>query len=168
MIKIRHLAVLIFPVLALFWYLLPEPAPVHVDISKLQVADSFSMTTGDGRHHLYIFESLDCAFCAKLHPELAKLRNTTVHIFPLPGHSASAKARSQSAWCAADPGKAWSAVYLGIEPTTARCPSTALERNLSNARSLGLSATPAIIFGDGSVIQGYQSAAQLQAKAEQV
>jgi thiol:disulfide interchange protein DsbC len=168
MIKSMRIPVFVALFAALMWYLSADTVPAHVDVAKLPVVDSFSSITGDGRTHMFIFESIDCAYCAKLQPELSKLRNTTVHILPLPGHSDKSKALAEAAWCAPDPAEAWRAAFAGVAPQNERCSGSALERNLARAKSMGFTVTPTIILGDGTVIQGYQTASQLQEKIRDV
>jgi len=164
-IKFNQVAIIGVAFALLVWSMLSDSAPTHVDISKLQVADSFSLPANEDDRHIFVFESIDCTYCAKMHPELAKLRGVTVHIFPLPGHSERARAMAEAAWCAPDPASAWVAAYSGtVPPKSEQCVGTVLDHNLALAKSLGLQATPAIIFADGRVLQGFQTAEQLQSK----
>lgn len=163
--KIKLISIFAIAISALVWYFFSTQAPLTVEVTRLRVVDSFSIVTGDGRDHLFVFESIDCTFCAKLHPEFTKLSNATVHVFPLPGHSPKAVALSKAVWCAADRPLAWQEAFDGITPAnSSQCAGDALERNLVLAKDLGLEATPTIVFGDGSVSVGILEGVKLQAK----
>ncbi|MCU6501927.1 DsbC family protein [Rugamonas sp. A1-17] len=163
--KIKLIPIFTMSIFALAWYFFSSQVPLTVEVTKLRVVDSFSIVMGDGRDHLFVFESIDCAFCAKLHPEFSKLKNATVHLFPLPGHSPKAVELSKAVWCAADRPRAWREAFDNITPAnSSQCAGDALERNLVLAKSLGLQSTPSIVFGNGNVSVGYLDGEKLQAK----
>lgn len=159
---------LLLVVLALLWVFVPGASTVRVNLTSIPEAQSFRLPVGSGRHHVYVFESLDCAYCAKLHPELNRLRDATIHILPLPGHSPTSRTLAANAWCAADRPGAWTEAFKGVSSNGPACASSPLEMNLALAKSLGLRSTPAIIFGDGSTHEGYLSAAQMQERIDSI
>lgn len=142
----------------------------QLDAAMLQTlakGDTFKTVQGEGSRAVHVFISTDCSYCRQVEPELAKLQNVTIYRHLLPGHSREGKESAVKVWCADAPISSWRAVAAGREidahHTKEDCDLGALERNKETAQRLGLKATPAMIFGDGQVSVGMQSAGELGA-----
>lgn len=120
---------------------------------------------GTGSRRLVVFSDPDCPFCRRVEAELAQLKDTSVYILPFPiaGHPEAA-GKARSIWCAADPAQAWRDYMLqGKEPAAAACKNP-IEDNVALAKRLGVTATPTLIFEDGTVMPGAVSAARIEAQ----
>jgi len=153
-----------------------------IDISKLDLNDAIAF--GKGSKAIYVFSDPDCPFCKQLEPELSKLADTRVYIFPFPLTSLhpNSKVISQAIWCSPNRAKAWrDYVSKGVMPKSASSSvlssalstalpiasssscSTPIERNLALGQSMQIQGTPSIIFPDGSIIPGAVSAERIAA-----
>ena len=110
---------------------------------------------GNGKRRLAVFTDPNCRYCKKLEKEMVNLTNATVYIFVypiLPGSEEKAKA----IWCAPDRLKAWEDHMLkGVEPKMNRvCDTSALAKISMEAKKLGVSVTPTLVFEDGVIKPG--------------
>jgi thiol:disulfide interchange protein DsbC len=113
---------------------------------------------------MHVFISVDCSFCRKVEPELARLDNVTLRYHLLPAHSAGGKREAVHVWCAPDQVKAWRAVAQGAAVPAAECESSGLDQNLALVTKLKIERTPAMILPDGRVLTGALSRDALEAE----
>lgn len=99
---------------------------------------------------LILMTQADCIHCHRLKKELQRLPDVTVYEFLLSGSSKRAKEYGRQAWC----------FYQNEKG--APCDLSALDRNHARARKVGITATPAIIFPDGTLNIGWMSASSLK------
>lgn len=146
--------------------LAPEPPLVltPATLASVTSADTFTHVAGAGQRTMHVFISVDCSFCRKVEPELARLDNVTLRYHLLPGHSASGKREAVHVWCAPDQVQAWRTVAQGGTAPAAECESGALDRNLALVAGLKIERTPAMILPDGRVLTGALSRDALEAE----
>ena len=137
----------------------------RIDVSTLPVKDA--ITWGSGKRHLYIFSDPDCPYCKKLHPELAKLRDVTIHLFlyPIKELHPNAYYHGVAVWCSKDRKQALDDIFSGKPVEDAVCDNPVAD-NVSLGKKLGITGTPTLYFDDGSVQVGYATAEAVQAKLE--
>ena len=139
----------------------------RVDVRKLPLKDAMVRVNGQGRRTLYVFSDPDCPFCRRLEPELDKLDDVTIYIYPYPIESlhSDAARKAQAIWCEADEKKRlalWHRVVLRTDTVaTAECENP-LKRNLALGESLGLQGTPTLIAADGRTLPGMVPAARIE------
>lgn len=148
---------------------------------SLPLSNGFTYTFGTGANHVAIFEDPDCPFCQDLHKALEEFGpelNLKVTVFPFVMESLHPNAlkRVQNLFCAPDPTKAWKdwmltaqaarakgqkdmdAVWATWSPKNAptnTCPQAVLAETWQMAaRQFGYTATPTIVFENGSVVEG--------------
>jgi thiol:disulfide interchange protein DsbC len=117
---------------------------------------------------LVVFTDPECPYCSKLHAELKKLvavnRDVAVYLklFPLKSHpNAYAKAQvilENGSLSMLEES------YAGrkLPAPGPRNTGAVLDETIKLAASLGIDATPTIIFPDGSLAEGYMDAAQIR------
>ena len=137
---------------------------MKINFNSLPFDQAIKWVKGDGSRKLAVFTDPDCPFCRKLEPELAKLNNVTLYLFPYPIpslHPGSEKIAEQI-WCSADRIKAWNDYMLkGIAPTASpNCPNP-VKKNMALGEKLGISGTPTLFFANGQRIPGLVPAEQL-------
>ena len=139
----------------------------RVDVRKLPLQDAMVRVNGKGRRTIYLFSDPDCPFCRRLEPELDKLDDVTLYIFPYPLESlhADAARKAQAIWCEADEKKRldlWHRVVMRTQDVaTAEC-ANPLRRNLALGTALGLQGTPTLIAADGRTLPGAVPAAAIE------
>lgn len=127
--------------------------------------DMIVFASATPRAVITVFTDVDCGYCRKLHGELAEYnrRGITVRYlaFPRQGMGSLTAAKMISAWCSDDSRGSLTALKNGRPIPDKPCAGHPVERQFNLGRELGVRGTPAIILADGTMIPGYQSAADL-------
>jgi thiol:disulfide interchange protein DsbC len=144
----------------------------RIAFDSLPFDQSFKRVRGDGSRRIAMFSDADCPFCARIEKELQGLTNVTIYTFPFPIdslHPAAAQ-KSRQIWCSADRGKAWDEWFQKQKlPDNKGDCANPVVANQALGEKLHISATPTLVFADGSVVPGALPLAQLEqmlAKAE--
>lgn len=147
---------------AVYTQLYPTAHP-KIDVSRLKMAQSILSVNSPQGRTLFVFESSDCVFCRRMHPELAKVPNVRLYTFILPGHTEESRFDARAAWCAPDPVASWNAIMESRSPTEAavQCDAAVLDKNVADARSIGLTVTPTLIDASGRVLVGFHTAFEI-------
>lgn len=132
-----------------------------VPLDRLPLDLSFQVVRGNGSRRLAVFTDPECGACRDLERELARVANTTIHVFLLPQEQLhrGSTVISTRIWCAEDPGQAW--VDSMVQGQAAQGPEgciTPLPQIAELARRLRIAGTPTMIFADGTRIAGAVSA----------
>jgi thiol:disulfide interchange protein DsbC len=134
-----------------------------IDFASLPLDQAMKRVAGNGKRVIVTFEDPNCGFCKKLARELMKIQDVTVYTFLYPILSEDSTIKSRNIWCAKDRAKAWNDwVISATVPTTAKCDSRVIDRNLVLGEKLRIHSTPTLFFADGSRIGGYRDAAGLE------
>ncbi len=122
------------------------------------------------KYAINVFTDISCGYCRKLHAEMQSYLDAGITVrylaFPRGGLQSETFTSLQSVWCAKDKQKAMNEAKSGSDVAKTTCDSP-VAAQFEMGHSFGISGTPAIILPDGSLIPGYQSAAQLQAALAQ-
>lgn len=122
---------------------------------------------GKGTRKLAIFSDADCPFCARLEKELKSVDDITIYTFLYPIdqlHPDSAR-KSKMIWCAPDRIKAWDEFFAsGKLPDNKGDCDTPLAATHALGEKLRVSATPTLVFADGSIIPGALPRDRLEAE----
>lgn len=139
----------------------------RVDFAKLPFERAIKTVRGNGARKLAVFSDPDCPYCKKLeHDTLSKLDNVTIYtfLFPLDTH-ADAQRKAGLIWCAPDRNKAWQDwMQTGVLPATPAGCALPMQANLALGQKLGVSATPTLVFPQGTLVPGAISKDELEAK----
>ena len=145
-----------------------ELSRVAFDSLPLELA--IKKVKGNGARKLAIFSDADCPFCARLENELKNIDNVTIYTFLYPIdslHPDSAR-KSRMIWCAPDKVKAWDAFFAsGTLPANNGDCENPLAATNELGQKMKVSATPTLVFADGSVIPGALPAQRLEAEIKQ-
>ncbi len=129
-----------------------------VDVSRIPLDDSIVMGSKSAKHKVFVFTDPDCPFCAKFHKELQKVIEKRkdiafyIKLFPLPNHK-DAYWKSKSIQCNKSL-KLLEENFEGKAPPQPSCETSAIEKNISLGREIGVNSTPTIILPDGRLIPG--------------
>jgi len=141
----------------------------RVDFAALPLADALKDVRGNGRRTLVVFSDPDCPFCRRLEAELMPLTDVTIYTFlyPLTSLHPDARGKAIATWCASRPLATWQALMERNEsPPPAHCIHP-IDRNIALGDRLGISGTPTLIAGDGRILSGAASLAQIEAWLDQ-
>lgn len=137
----------------------------RIDFAALPLVDALKEVRGTGARTLAIFSDPDCPYCRRLEAEIKGLTDVTIYTFLMPIASLHPEARSRAiaVWCSKDRIAAWHALMWRDEKVSARdCPHP-VDRNVALGDRLGVSGTPTLVAGDGRVLPGAASSAQIEA-----
>ncbi len=122
------------------------------------------------KRQVAVFADPNCGFCKKMEHELQKADNITVHTFMIPILSEDSMTKAVNIWCQpknVDVWKDW--MINGKNPPIAmsNCKNP-IQANAELARKIGVNGTPAIVFIDGSRINGVITAEELSKKLDSI
>jgi thiol:disulfide interchange protein DsbC len=120
---------------------------------------------GTGARKLAVFSDADCPFCARLENDLKSIDNVTIYtfLFPIDQLHPDAARKSRQIWCAPDRQKAWDAFFeSGTVPDNKGDCKDPIQATAALGQKLRVTATPTLVFADGSVIPGALPAQQLE------
>ncbi len=125
---------------------------------------------GATRSSIYVFTDVDCGYCQKLHREVPKLNDMGVEVrylaYPRTGVGSPTYNKMTSAWCAADPKAALTALKNRQQIPSKTCANSPIKSQYNLGSRLGVSGTPAIVTTGGRLIPGYMPADKLAAIAQ--
>lgn len=114
--------------------------------------------------HITVFTDTDCGYCQKLHSEVPELNRLGVEVrylaFPRQGLDSAAAKELSNVWCAKDQQDAMNRAKSRQGVADAQCDSP-VAKQYALGQMIGVSGTPAIVLANGTIIPGYQPAAQL-------
>ena len=137
----------------------------RVAFDKLPLELSFVRVKGNGARKLVIFSDADCPFCHRLEKEFKNLDNVTIYTFlyPIDQLHPDAARKSRQIWCAPDKVKAWDEFFVsGTVPDNPGDCGDPIERTQALGNSMKITATPTLVFADGSVVPGALPLAQIE------
>ncbi len=142
-----------------------KDALARIDFRSLPLADAMKEVRGTGVRSLAIFADPDCPYCRRLEAEIRGLTDVTIYTFlmPIPSLHPEARGKAIAIWCAPDRITTWRALMLQNQnPAVRDCPHP-VDRNMALGEQLGISGTPTLVAGDGRILPGAASGAQVEA-----
>ncbi|HXU54232.1 MAG TPA: DsbC family protein [Casimicrobiaceae bacterium] len=125
---------------------------------------------GNGARKLAIFSDADCPYCKRLESEMKTLDNVTIYtfLFPIPQLHPDSARKSALIWCAPDRSKAWDDWFAsGKLPNNKGDCATPLAKTAQLGQKYRVSATPTLVFADGSMVPGAIPLDQLENELKQ-
>jgi thiol:disulfide interchange protein DsbC len=142
-----------------------ELSRVAFDALPLNLA--FKKVKGNGQRKLAVFSDPDCPYCAKLEQELKSIDNVTIYtfLFPIDALHPDAARKARLIWCAPDRVVAWDDFFKSgaLPKNDGTCDNPIAATNVLG-QQMGVSATPTLIFADGSITPGAIPAQRLEAE----
>jgi thiol:disulfide interchange protein DsbC len=137
----------------------------RVSFDKLPLDLAFVRVKGNGARKFALFSDADCPFCHRLEKEMKGLDNVTIYtfLFPIDQLHPDAARKSRQIWCAPDKVQAWDEFFAsGKVPDNAGDCGDPIEKTQALGASMRITATPTLVFADGTVVPGALPAAQLE------
>ncbi len=112
------------------------------------------------RYTITVFTDVDCAYCRKLHSEMAELNKLGVRVryvfYPRTGPDTESWHKAEAVWCSANRNEALTRAKAGaVMDLTKTCGATPVAREYELGQSIGVRGTPAIVTEAGDLIEGY-------------
>lgn len=133
--------------------------------TDLNQANAFKTVRGNGTRQLAVFSDPNCGYCKRLEKSLQQLDNVTIYTYLIPILSADSAQKSKQIWCSTEPNKSyidWMVNGIALSGKT-DC-SNPLDKNLTYAKTYGITGTPTLFFTDGSRFPGAVQIADIEKK----
>jgi thiol:disulfide interchange protein DsbC len=109
-----------------------------------------------------VFTDVDCAYCRKLHSEMAELNRLGIRVrymsFPRTGPNTESWKKAEVVWCAPDRNEALTRAKTGAALDMNKvCEANPVAREYALGQSIGVRGTPAIVTEKGDYIAGYMA-----------
>ncbi len=134
-------------------------------IASLNPADMIVFAPPNPKATITVFTDVDCGFCRKFHQEVPQLNamGIAVHYlaFPRAGLGSASFRKIATAWCSADRGATLTRMKNGENIPDNVCDGNPVAAQYALGEQLGVTGTPALMLEDGTLIPGYQPAAEL-------
>jgi thiol:disulfide interchange protein DsbC len=118
---------------------------------------------GESKVIMNVFTDVDCGYCRKFHREVPELNAMGIEVrylaFPRAGIPSGSYNKIAKAWCADDKQDTLTKVKNGENVDVDVCDNNPVAEHYAFGNSIGVTGTPAIILMDGTLIPGYQPAA---------
>jgi thiol:disulfide interchange protein DsbC len=113
-----------------------------------------------------VFTDVDCAYCRKLHSEIAELNRLGVRVrymfFPRSGPNTESWKKAEVVWCSPNRNEAFTRAKSGAPLDMSKtCDATPVAREYALGQSIGVRGTPAILTENGDYISGYMPPREL-------
>ncbi|MBB1072933.1 DsbC family protein [Rhodoferax sp. 4810] len=139
-----------------------------IQFDTLPFKDAFTIVRGNGKRKLAVFEDPNCGYCKRFEANLEKVKDVTVYLFLYPVLGPKSVDLSKALWCAKDKPKAWHDwMVKDLEPASAKCDTTAVDRNMQLGKKYKVTGTPTLVFADGSRVPGAIGADQVEQRLAQ-
>jgi thiol:disulfide interchange protein DsbC len=125
------------------------------------------------KYTVTVFTDVDCAYCRKLHSEIAELNRLGIRVryvfFPRSGPGTESWKKAEVVWCSPNRNDALTRAKAGAALDMNRtCSPTPVKREYELGQSLGIRGTPAIITENGDFISGYMPPRELLAELKEL
>lgn len=142
----------------------------RVLLKSLDDEDAILFSPAEPKYTVTVFTDVDCTYCRKLHSQIDEYMSQGIAIryvlYPRNGPASRAWSTSEDILCSRDRNTALTAAKLDREFQTSKCDASMLTQHYTLGQDVGLSGTPAIVFEDGNIVQGYLPPAALGARLE--
>jgi len=113
---------------------------------------------GETLHTVTVFTDVDCAYCKKLHSQMAEYNKLGIEIrylaWPRSEPGSPSFKKSESVWCADDRKKAITLAKQGKKIANKTC-TNPVSKHQKLGEMLGVRGTPALIIETGDLVSGY-------------
>jgi thiol:disulfide interchange protein DsbC len=135
--------------------------------SELPLNLAIRKVKGNGSRRLAVFSDADCPFCQRLEETLKGIDDVTVYTFlyPIDQLHPDAARKSKLIWCAPDKAKAWDEFFVSgkLPDNKGECDNP-IAATQALGQKLRVTATPTLVFADGTIVPGALPAQGLEAE----
>ena len=148
---------------------LSEALRTRARLAMISAVPESQMLIFSPKNPLYtitVFTDVDCAYCRKLHSEMAELNHLGIRVrymfYPRSGPNTDSWKKAEVVWCSANRNEALTQAKLGAKlDMTKTCDANPVAREYALGQSIGVRGTPAILTENGDYISGYMPPREL-------
>jgi thiol:disulfide interchange protein DsbC len=142
---------------------LTEAVRTRARLALISAVPESEMVIFGPKNPLYtitVFTDVDCAYCRKLHSEIAELNRLGVRVrymfYPRTGPNTDSWKKAEVVWCSPDRNEALTRAKSGVQLDMSKtCSATPVAREYALGQTIGVRGTPAILTERGDYISGY-------------
>jgi thiol:disulfide interchange protein DsbC len=128
-------------------------------IAAIPESEMLIFGPADAKYTVTVFTDVDCAYCRKLHSEIAEYNRLGVRVryllYPRTEPGTPSWIKAEQVWCSADRKDALTRAKLGQELKTRPCATNPVARFHALGQDFNLQGTPDIVLADGEMFGGY-------------
>jgi thiol:disulfide interchange protein DsbC len=148
---------------------LTEELRTHARVALIGAVPESEMlifSPANPKYTITVFTDVDCAYCRKLHSEMAELNRLGIRVrymfYPRTGPGTESWRKAEVVWCSANRNDALTRAKAGAALDMNRtCGATPVAREYALGESIGVRGTPAIVTEYGDYIAGYMEPKEL-------
>ena len=148
---------------------LTEAERMRARVAMIGAVPESQMVIFGPKNPLYtitVFTDVDCAYCRKLHSDMAELNRLGVRVrymfYPRTGPNTESWKKAEVVWCSPDRNAALTRAKAGAQLDLSKaCAATPVAREYALGQSIGVRGTPAIVTEKGDYIEGYMPPREL-------
>jgi thiol:disulfide interchange protein DsbC len=148
---------------------LTEALRTRARLAMISAVPESQMLIFSPKNPLYtitVFTDVDCAYCRKLHSEMAELNRLGIRVrymfYPRTGPNTESWKKAEVVWCSANRNDALTRAKAGAQlDMNKTCDATPVAREFALGQSIGVRGTPAILTENGDYIAGYMPPREL-------
>jgi thiol:disulfide interchange protein DsbC len=142
---------------------LTEAMRTHARLAMISAVPESQMVIFSPKNPLYtitVFTDVDCAYCRKLHSEMAELNRLGIRVrymfYPRTGPNTESWKKAEVVWCSPNRNEALTRAKAGAQlDMNKTCDATPVAREYALGQGIGVRGTPAILTENGDYIAGY-------------
>jgi thiol:disulfide interchange protein DsbC len=155
---------------------LTEELRTHARVALIGAVPESQMlifSPSNPKYTITVFTDVDCAYCRKLHSEMAELNRLGIRVrymfYPRSGPGTESWRKDEVVWCSPNRNdtltraKAGAALDMNIT-----CGATPVQREYELGQNVGVRGTPAIFTENGDYISGYMEPRELLAQLKEL
>ena len=114
----------------------------------------------DPKYTVTVFTDVDCAYCRKLHSQIAEYNRLGVRVrymfYPRSGPNTESWTKAEQVWCSSNRNEALTRAKLGEELKSPKsCGNSPVGRDYAVGQQFDIRGTPAIVMNNGEMLGGY-------------
>lgn len=134
-------------------------------IKNIPDADKIVFKAANEKYRIDVFTDITCPYCTKLHNNMQAYNDAGITIrylaYPRAGWDSEPGKEMQSIWCSDNPQEAIGNAKNQQDFVGKDCDKTQVKEQFEIANSIGVNATPTLVFESGEVRPGYLDPTQL-------
>lgn len=135
-------------------------------LASVPESDMLIFSPRDPKYTVTVFTDVDCAYCRKLHSQIAEYNRLGVRVrymfYPRTGPNTESWTKAEQVWCSTNRNDALTRAKLGEELKSPKsCGNSPVGRDYAMGQQFDIRGTPAIVMNNGEMLGGYMSPMQL-------
>jgi thiol:disulfide interchange protein DsbC len=129
-------------------------------LASVPESDMLIFSPRDPKYTVTVFTDVDCAYCRKLHSQIAEYNRLGVRVrymfYPRSGPNTESWTKAEQVWCSPNRNEALTKAKLGQELKSPKsCGNSPVGRDYALGQQFEVRGTPAIVMNNGEMLGGY-------------